>query len=50
MIGFTSGRLPTLPVNLALIKGFSGSSSPQAAVAEMVDTIDTMLATPDPEA
>ena len=34
----------------ALIKGFSGSSSPQAAVAEMVDTINTMLATPDPEA
>ena len=23
IVGFTSGRLPTLPVNIALIKGFS---------------------------
>jgi multiple sugar transport system substrate-binding protein len=34
----------------ALIKGFSGATSAQAAVTEMVDTINSMLATPDPEA
>jgi multiple sugar transport system substrate-binding protein len=34
----------------ALIKGFTGSSSPQAAVDEMVGEINTMLETPDPEA
>ena len=34
----------------ALIRGFSGSSTPQQAVADMVEQIDMMLELPDPEA
>ena len=34
----------------ALIRGFSGAASPKAAVTDMVDRINTLLATPDPEA
>jgi len=52
VIGFTSGRIPSLPVNMALIKGFSlvgvrageyGRRDPEAGKANM-DAIDTLAA------
>jgi len=52
VIGFTSGRIPTLPVNMALIKGFSlvgvrageyGRRDPEAGKANM-EAVDALAA------
>jgi len=52
VIGFTSGRIPSLPVNMALIKGFSlvgvrageyGRRDPEAGKANM-DAVDALAA------